>query len=48
MTVEALKKIRKENKVLLRKSVPKSALLSEKTFAKTWLNEEEDEAWKDL
>jgi AbrB family looped-hinge helix DNA binding protein len=40
--------IRKENEIILKKSIPESAILSEKSFAKTWLNKEEDEAWKDL
>ena len=40
--------IRKDNEIILKKSIPESALLSEKSFAKTWLNEKEDEAWKDL
>ena len=28
--------------------IPATALLSEKSLAKEWLNPEEDEAWKDL
>jgi AbrB family looped-hinge helix DNA binding protein len=40
--------IRKENEIILKKSIPESAILSEKSFTKTWLNKEEDEAWKDL
>lgn len=40
--------IRKDNEIILKKSIPESALLSEKSFAKTWLNKKEDEAWKDL
>jgi len=40
--------IRKENEIILKKSIPESAILSEKSFAKTWLNKKEDEAWKDL
>lgn len=40
--------IRTENEIILKKSIPESALLSEKSFAKTWLSKEEDEAWKDL
>ena len=40
--------IRKNNEIILKKSIPESAILSEKSFAKTWLNKEEDEAWKDL
>jgi len=30
------------------KSIFESALLSEKSFAKTWLSKEEDVAWKHL
>ncbi len=40
--------IRKDDEIILKKSVPEMALLSEGSLAKTWLNEEEDEAWKDL
>jgi AbrB family looped-hinge helix DNA binding protein len=40
--------IRKDNEIILKKSIPESAILSEKSFAKTWLNKEEDDAWKDL
>ena len=40
--------IRKDNEIILKKSIPESALWSEKSLAKTWLNKKEDEAWKDL
>ena len=40
--------IRKEDEIILKKSIPEGALLSEKSFAKNWLNKEEDRAWKDL
>jgi len=40
--------IRRGEEIILKKSIPESAILSEKSFAKTWLNEKEDEAWKDL
>ena len=40
--------IRNGDEIILKKSIPESALLSEKSFAKTWLNKKEDEAWKDL
>lgn len=40
--------IRKGDEIILKKSIPETAILSEKSFAKTWLNEKEDEAWKDL
>ncbi len=45
---EKLIVIRKDDEIILKKSIPESALLSEKSFAKTWLNKKEDEAWKDL
>ncbi len=40
--------IRKEDEIILKKSIPETAILSEKSFAKTWLNKDEDEAWKNL
>ena len=40
--------IRRDNEIILKKSIPESALWSEKSLSKTWLNKEEDEAWKDL
>ena len=40
--------IRKNNEIILRKSIPESALWAEKSLSKTWLNKEEDEIWKDL
>jgi len=40
--------IRKDNEIILKKSIPESAILSEKSFARIWLNKKEDEAWKDL
>jgi len=40
--------IRKDDNIIIKKSIPESALLSEKSFAKTWLNKKEDKAWKDL
>ena len=40
--------IKRDNEIILKKSIPESAILSEKSFARTWLNKEEDEAWKDL
>ena len=40
--------IRRDNEIILKKSIPESAILSEKSLAKTWLNKKEDEAWKDL
>lgn len=40
--------IRKDDEIILKKSIPESALISQRAFAKTWFNEREDEAWKDL
>ena len=45
---EKLIVIKKDNENIIKKSIPESALLSEKAFAKNWLNKKEDEAWKDL
>lgn len=45
---EKLIVIKKDDEIILKKSIPEMALWSEKSLAKTWLNEEEDEAWKDL
>jgi AbrB family looped-hinge helix DNA binding protein len=40
--------IQKEDEIILKKSIPEDAILSEKSFAKTWLNKKEDEAWANL
>lgn len=40
--------IRNGDEIILKKSLPESAILSEKALAKTWLNKKEDEAWADL
>lgn len=40
--------IRKNDEIILKRSISDLALLSEESFAETWLNEAEDEAWKDL
>ncbi len=40
--------IKKDDEIILKKSIPESAILSERSFAKTWFNKKEDEAWKDL
>lgn len=40
--------IRNGDEIILKKTLPENAILSEKSFAKTWLNKKEDEAWKDL
>jgi len=47
--ITKLKELEEKNKgIMLKKSIPETALWSEKSLAKTWLSEEEDEAWKDL
>lgn len=40
--------IRKDDEIIIKKSINEWALLSEKSLAENWLNKEEDEAWKDL
>jgi len=45
---EKLIVIRKDDEIILKKDISEWTLLSEKSLAKTWLNKEEDEAWKDL
>lgn len=40
--------IKKDNEIILKKSISDLALLSEESFAETWLTKKEDEAWKDL
>ena len=40
--------IRKDDEIILKKSIPETLLWSHKSLAKTWLNKKEDEAWKDL
>ena len=40
--------IRKDDEIILKKFIQETAILSEKSFPKIWLNKHEDEAWKDL
>lgn len=40
--------IKNKDEIILKKSISETAILSEKSFAKTWLNKKEDDAWKDL
>jgi AbrB family looped-hinge helix DNA binding protein len=40
--------IRKNDEIVLKKSIPETAIWSEKSLSKTWMNKEEDEIWKDL
>jgi len=45
---EKLIVIQRGDEIILKKSIPETAFWSEKSLAKTWLNKEEDEIWKDL
>ena len=40
--------IRKDDEIIIKKSIPETLLWSHKSLAKTWLTKEEDDAWKDL
>ncbi len=40
--------IRKDDEIIIKKSISEWTILSEKSLAKTWINKEEDEAWKNL
>jgi AbrB family looped-hinge helix DNA binding protein len=40
--------IRNGEEIIIKKSIPESALLSSKSFGRNWFNKKEDEAWKDL
>jgi len=40
--------IRKGDEIIIKKDISEWAILSEKSFAETWFNKEENEAWKDL
>ncbi len=40
--------IRKGDEITIKKSIPETALWSERSLARTWSNKEEDEIWKDL
>ena len=49
MQLSKLKELEGEsNKIILKKPVSDIAFLSEDSFAETWLNEKEDEAWREL
>ena len=37
--------IRKENEIILKKSIPETAILSEKSLSKVWLSKEDEEAF---
>lgn len=40
--------IREGDEIIMKKTTNDLALVAEDSFAETWLNETEDEAWKDL
>ncbi len=40
--------IREGDEIIMKKTINDLALVAEDSFAETWLNETEDEAWKDL
>ena len=40
--------IRKDDEIILKKSIPETALMSERSLAKTWLSKEDDEAFSYL
>ncbi len=37
--------IRKDNEIILKKEIPETALMSEKSLAKAWLSKEDEEAF---
>ena len=37
--------IRKNDEIILKKSIPETALMSERSLAKTWLSKEDDKAF---
>ena len=37
--------IRKNNEIILKKEIPETALMSEKSLAKAWLSKEDEEAF---
>ena len=37
--------IRKDDEIILKKSIPETAILSEKSLAKAWLSKEDEEAF---
>lgn len=45
---EKLIVIRRKDEIIIKKLTPDLGLLSEESFAETWLTDAEDEAWKDL
>lgn len=45
---EKLLVIKRNDEIILKKTIPENLLLSQKSLAKTWLSKEEDELWRDL
>jgi AbrB family looped-hinge helix DNA binding protein len=45
---EKLIMIKKGDGIIIKKSIPETALWSEESLARTWLTDAEDEAWGDL
>ena len=45
MEGEKLIVIRKNDEIILKKSIPETAILSEKSLAKAWLSKEDEEAF---
>jgi AbrB family looped-hinge helix DNA binding protein len=37
--------IRKDDEIIIKKSIPETAILSEKAFAKNWLSKEDEKAF---
>ena len=42
---EKLIVIKKDDQIILKRSLPETAMLSEKSFARTWLTKEDEEAF---
>ena len=40
--------IRRDNEIILKKEIPETAILSEKSLAKAWLSKEDEEAFSYL
>lgn len=40
--------VKKDDEIILKKSIPEDSILSEKSLSRSWMNKKEDEAWKDL
>ncbi len=40
--------VKKDDEIILKKSISEDAILSEKSLSRSWMNKKEDKAWKDL